>query len=149
MHISFVDRNFTGGPHTVYCSNNTDAWDNSTVLYNAEYLNEDVDVFAVCKYIIYIPPIIKTKTKIGIHGICEIEIGGKYFTCGINFVICKYIWHEIIWIRLYAGCHLNVRKQMWYHHDYNGLKNIKKNNLNEGEKSKTQIWHKRKKEKER
>ena len=46
-----------------------------TVLYNAEYINEDMVVFAVCKYVIYIPPILNGNSKIDV---CEIEIGGEY-----------------------------------------------------------------------
>lgn len=57
----------------MYCSNSTDSWDDGTVLYNAEYNNEDIPVFAVCKYIIYIPPILNGNTQLDI---CEIEIGG-------------------------------------------------------------------------
>lgn len=63
------------GIHKVYCSNTTGSWADGTVLYNAEYDNEDLDVFAVCKYIIYIPPILNGNSKIDI---CEIEIAGKY-----------------------------------------------------------------------
>ncbi|CAG2203571.1 unnamed protein product [Mytilus edulis] len=56
-----------------FCSNTTDSWADGTVLYNAEYHYNDTDVFAVCKYIIYIPPIVYGNSKIGI---CEIEIDG-------------------------------------------------------------------------
>ncbi|CAG2207371.1 unnamed protein product [Mytilus edulis] len=61
------------GIHRVYCSNTTDSWVNGIVLYDAEYYNSDTEVFAVCKYIIYLPPILYGNSKIDI---CEIEIGG-------------------------------------------------------------------------
>ncbi|CAC5421817.1 PTPRK [Mytilus coruscus] len=65
-------RNPIVGIHKVVCSNTTGSWADGTMLYNAEYVNEDIDVFAICKYIIYIPPILSENTKIDI---CEIEIG--------------------------------------------------------------------------
>lgn len=71
----------------MYCSNTTDSWADGTVLYDAEYHNNDTDVFAVCKYIIYLPPIVNGKSKIDI---CEIEIGGKYNNFRIQTVICNY-----------------------------------------------------------
>lgn len=79
--ISFVDNTTIAGNHKVYCSNSTDSWVDGTVLYNAQYDNEDIDVFAVCKYIIYIPPILNGNTQMDI---CEIEIGGKYITVEVG-----------------------------------------------------------------
>ncbi|XP_052059438.1 receptor-type tyrosine-protein phosphatase alpha-like isoform X4 [Mytilus californianus] len=73
VYLFFGDRNPVVGIHKVYCSNTTDSWADGTMLYNAEYINEDIDVFAVCKYIIYIPPVMNGNAKIDI---CEIEIGG-------------------------------------------------------------------------
>lgn len=52
----------------------TDSWEDSITLFDAEYNNEDINVFAVCKYIIYIPPIMNGDGNIDV---CEIEIGGK------------------------------------------------------------------------
>lgn len=75
----------------MYCSNTTDSWANSTTLYNAEYNNEDIYVFAVCKYIIYIPPILNENGKIDI---CEIEISGKFI-----FVELEYIYGWFINIK--------------------------------------------------
>lgn len=71
----------------MYCSNTTDSWEDGIVLYDAEYQNYDTYVFAVCKYIIYIPPIVNGKSQIDI---CEIEIGGKYNNFRIQAVICNY-----------------------------------------------------------
>ncbi|CAG2250517.1 unnamed protein product [Mytilus edulis] len=76
LYLFFGDRNPPAGIHKVYCSNTTDSWADSTVLYNAEYINENIDVFAVCKYIIYIPPILNGNAQIDI---CEIEIGGCFY----------------------------------------------------------------------
>ncbi|XP_071129167.1 receptor-type tyrosine-protein phosphatase kappa-like isoform X2 [Mytilus edulis] len=76
VYLFVGDGTSTAGNHKVHCSNTTDAWANSTVLYNAEYVNEDIDVFAVCKYIVYIPPIFNANAKIDI---CEIEIGGCFY----------------------------------------------------------------------
>ncbi|XP_052059414.1 receptor-type tyrosine-protein phosphatase kappa-like isoform X1 [Mytilus californianus] len=73
VYLFFGDNTTTDGKHEVYCSNTTDTWIDGTMLYNAEYNNEDIDVFAVCKYIFYLPPILNENTKIDI---CEIEIGG-------------------------------------------------------------------------
>ncbi|XP_052067780.1 multiple epidermal growth factor-like domains protein 10 isoform X2 [Mytilus californianus] len=73
VYLFFGDMNPSVGIHKVYCSNTTDSWAEGTVLYNAEHHNNDTDVFAVCKYIIYIPPILNGNSKIDI---CEIEIGG-------------------------------------------------------------------------
>ncbi|XP_076109308.1 uncharacterized protein LOC143077878 [Mytilus galloprovincialis] len=73
MYLFFGDNTTIAGNHKVYCSNTTDSWADGNVLYNAEYVNEDIDVFAVCKYVIYIPPILNGNSKIDI---CEIEIGG-------------------------------------------------------------------------
>ncbi|CAG2230439.1 MEGF10_11 [Mytilus edulis] len=73
MYLFFGDNTTIAGNHKVFCSNTTDSWADGVVLYNAEYDNEDIPVFAVCKYIIYIPPILYGNTKLDI---CEIEIGG-------------------------------------------------------------------------
>ncbi|VDI18091.1 Hypothetical predicted protein [Mytilus galloprovincialis] len=73
VYLFFGEMNSPVGIHKVYCSNTTGSWADGTVLYNAEYDNEDLDVFAVCKYIIYIPPILNGNSKIDI---CEIEIAG-------------------------------------------------------------------------
>ncbi|OPL21764.1 hypothetical protein AM593_01583, partial [Mytilus galloprovincialis] len=43
------------------------------MLYNGKHINEDIHVYAICKYIIYVPPILNGNEKIDI---CEIEIGG-------------------------------------------------------------------------
>ncbi|CAG2212764.1 MEGF10_11 [Mytilus edulis] len=68
-----ADTNLPVGIHKVYCSNTTDAWTDGILLYNAEYHNNDTTVFAICKYIIYIHPIVNGNSNIDI---CEIEIGG-------------------------------------------------------------------------
>ncbi|CAC5380710.1 unnamed protein product [Mytilus coruscus] len=73
VYLSFGDMNSPVGIQRVYCSNTTDSWADGTVLYNAEYINEDIAVFAVCKYIIYIPPVLNENAQIDI---CEIEISG-------------------------------------------------------------------------
>ncbi|XP_076106748.1 uncharacterized protein LOC143075016 [Mytilus galloprovincialis] len=73
VYLVFGDKNPPIGIHKVYCSNSTDSWADGIVLYNAEYDNKDIPVFAVCKYVIYIPPILNGNSKIDI---CEIEIGG-------------------------------------------------------------------------
>lgn len=71
----------------MYCSNTTDSWADGTVLYNADYHYNDIGVFAVCKYIIYIPPIVYGNSKIDI---CEIEIDGKF----INFQIQTIFFND-------------------------------------------------------
>ncbi|CAC5409011.1 unnamed protein product [Mytilus coruscus] len=80
-------RNPTVGNHKVYCSNTSDSWGDGIMLYNAEYVNEDIDVFAVCKYIIYIPPILNGNAKIDI---CEIEIGGNHGQDDALLAGCSY-----------------------------------------------------------
>ncbi|CAC5409016.1 unnamed protein product [Mytilus coruscus] len=73
VYLFFGDRNPIVGIHKVYCSNTTDSWVDGLELYNAEYVNKDKNVFAVCKYIIYIPPVLIENAEIDI---CEIEIRG-------------------------------------------------------------------------
>ncbi|CAC5379813.1 Tyrosine-protein phosphatase non-receptor type 5,Receptor-type tyrosine-protein phosphatase R,Receptor-type tyrosine-protein phosphatase eta,Tyrosine-protein phosphatase 10D,Tyrosine-protein phosphatase non-receptor type 7,Receptor-type tyrosine-protein phosphatase O,Receptor-type tyrosine-protein phosphatase beta [Mytilus coruscus] len=75
---------YNNSNYSVYCSNKSDSWNNGIEIYNGERPTEDIYVTAVCRYIIYVPPIMKGTSVVDL---CEIEIGGcpvgKY---GVN---CK------------------------------------------------------------
>ncbi|OPL33848.1 hypothetical protein AM593_00931, partial [Mytilus galloprovincialis] len=62
----------TTGEHIVYCSNTSDSWVNGILLYKGERPTKDINVFAVCRYVIYLPP-----ADSGVD-VCEIEIGVNY-----------------------------------------------------------------------
>ncbi|CAG2193355.1 unnamed protein product [Mytilus edulis] len=70
--------------YSVYCSNTSDSWNNGIEIYDSERPMDDIYVTAVCRYVIYIPPIINGISKVDV---CEIETSGcplgKY---GVN---CK------------------------------------------------------------
>lgn len=62
--------------HAVYCSNTTDKWIEGTLLYSGPRLDKDITIFAVCKFLTYLPPKLSGNDMVKL---CEIEIGGKFF----------------------------------------------------------------------
>lgn len=69
--LFLTDVTVTTGEYIVYCSNTSDSWVNGILLYKGERPTKDINVFAVCRYVIYLPP-----ADSGVD-VCEIEIGGK------------------------------------------------------------------------
>ncbi|VDI10733.1 Hypothetical predicted protein [Mytilus galloprovincialis] len=63
----------TNMTYSVYCSNTSDSWNNGTELYNGEHPMDNIYVTVVCRYVIYVPPIINRTSKVDV---CEIEISG-------------------------------------------------------------------------
>ncbi|XP_063396036.1 receptor-type tyrosine-protein phosphatase mu-like isoform X1 [Mytilus trossulus] len=86
VHIVFGgDQTTPDNEHEVYCSNNTDTWNNGILLYSGPRLNTDITIFAVCKYVIYVPPMLSVGSTVEL---CEIEIGGcPYGQYGVS---CEY-----------------------------------------------------------
>ncbi|XP_052067781.1 multiple epidermal growth factor-like domains protein 6 isoform X3 [Mytilus californianus] len=88
VHFVFGDKTTDDDGHTVYCSNTTDTWNDGTLLYRGKRLETDINVFVVCIYLIYVPPMLNGDSLVEL---CEIEIGGcplgRY---GIN---CKNVCH--------------------------------------------------------
>lgn len=71
--------------YSVYCSNTSDSWNNGTELYNGEHPMDNIYVTVVCRYVIYVPPIINRTSKVDV---CEIEISGK-----CNLIYKQYHFH--------------------------------------------------------
>ncbi|XP_063446685.1 uncharacterized protein LOC134726180 [Mytilus trossulus] len=68
--------------HSVYCTNTSDDWKESIVLYHGERPTKDIHVSAVCRYVIYVPHSISGISEVDL---CEIEIGGCPFgKYGVN-----------------------------------------------------------------
>ncbi|VDI10205.1 Hypothetical predicted protein [Mytilus galloprovincialis] len=62
--------------NVIYCSNTSNyAWIDGFVLYTGERPTSDINVFAVCRYITYVPFEINEVSTVDV---CEIEIGGKF-----------------------------------------------------------------------
>ncbi|XP_052067767.1 multiple epidermal growth factor-like domains protein 6 [Mytilus californianus] len=70
VYFTFGDTQVTTGEDIVYCSNTSDSWDNGILLYKGERPTKDINVYAVCRYIIYVPP---AASEVDV---CEFEIGG-------------------------------------------------------------------------
>ncbi|XP_052067770.1 uncharacterized protein LOC127707272 [Mytilus californianus] len=88
LHFVFGDKTTDYDGHAVYCSNTTDTWINGTVLYRGKRLDKDINVFVVCIYLIYVPPMLNGDSKVEL---CEIEIGGC--PLGRHGINCKNICH--------------------------------------------------------
>ncbi|CAG2230436.1 Receptor-type tyrosine-protein phosphatase F,Receptor-type tyrosine-protein phosphatase R,Tyrosine-protein phosphatase non-receptor type 12,Receptor-type tyrosine-protein phosphatase S,Receptor-type tyrosine-protein phosphatase beta,Receptor-type tyrosine-protein phosphatase alpha,Receptor-type tyrosine-protein phosphatase delta,Tyrosine-protein phosphatase corkscrew [Mytilus edulis] len=58
--------------HVVYCSNTTDKWNDGILLYNGPRLDTDITIFAICKYVTYVPPMLSGNSMVEL---CEMEIG--------------------------------------------------------------------------
>ncbi|VDH97240.1 Hypothetical predicted protein [Mytilus galloprovincialis] len=75
--------------HTVYCSNTTDKWIDDILLYSGQRLDTDITIFAVCKYLKYVPPMLSGNNMVEL---CEIEIGGcPYGKYGVS---CEHYCSE-------------------------------------------------------
>ncbi|CAC5379809.1 unnamed protein product [Mytilus coruscus] len=59
--------------YSVYCTNTSDFLKDGIVIYNGKRPTEDIHLYAVCRYVIYVPPIINGISNVDL---CEIEIGG-------------------------------------------------------------------------
>ncbi|CAG2207372.1 unnamed protein product [Mytilus edulis] len=70
VYFTFGDVTVATGEDVVYCSNTSDSWVVAILLYKGERPTKDINVFAVCRYIIYVPP-----AASGVD-VCEMEIGG-------------------------------------------------------------------------
>ncbi|XP_052059403.1 receptor-type tyrosine-protein phosphatase mu-like isoform X2 [Mytilus californianus] len=90
VHIVFGgDQTTPDDGHAVYCSNATDTWKDGTLLYSGPRLDTDITIFAVCKYLIYVPPMLSGDSMLEL---CEIEIGGcPYRRYGVN---CEHLCSE-------------------------------------------------------
>lgn len=83
----FIIENTTADDgHTVYCSNTTDKWIDAILLYSGKRLDTDITIFAVCKYLTYVPPMLSANNMVEL---CEIEIGGK---C-LHMLQCIYVYY--------------------------------------------------------
>ncbi|VDI56823.1 Hypothetical predicted protein, partial [Mytilus galloprovincialis] len=90
VHFVFGRENTTADDgHTVYCSNTTDKWIDAILLYSGKRLDTDITIFAVCKYLTYVPPMLSANNMVEL---CEIEIGGcPYRRYGDN---CEHVCPE-------------------------------------------------------
>ncbi|CAC5380714.1 unnamed protein product [Mytilus coruscus] len=89
VHIVFGDKTTADDGHKVYCSNTTDTLNDGTLLYNGQRSDTDINVFNVCIYVIYVPPMLSGGSIIEL---CEIEIGGcPYRKYGEN---CQHFCSE-------------------------------------------------------
>lgn len=73
VDIFFGDETTYNDGHAVYCSNTTDTWNDGTLLYSGRRLEMNMKVFAICMYLIYVPPL---SIKNSMVELCEIKIGG-------------------------------------------------------------------------
>ncbi|XP_071129128.1 receptor-type tyrosine-protein phosphatase mu-like isoform X1 [Mytilus edulis] len=89
LHFVFGDNTTADDGHVVYCSNTTDKWIDGILLYNGPHLDTDITIFAVCKYVTYVPPMLSGNSMVEL---CEMEIGGcKYGRYGEN---CEHVCPE-------------------------------------------------------
>lgn len=71
--------------HVIYCSNTSDSSVDAILLYKGERPTRNINAYAICRYITYVPP-----TTSGVD-VCEIEIGGK---CAIYYSLFDFLLHS-------------------------------------------------------
>ncbi|CAC5421816.1 Tyrosine-protein phosphatase non-receptor type 5,Receptor-type tyrosine-protein phosphatase R,Receptor-type tyrosine-protein phosphatase S,Receptor-type tyrosine-protein phosphatase eta,Tyrosine-protein phosphatase non-receptor type 7,Receptor-type tyrosine-protein phosphatase N2,Tyrosine-protein phosphatase non-receptor type 12,Receptor-type tyrosine-protein phosphatase delta [Mytilus coruscus] len=76
VYISLHNLKSYVGNFTLRCSNTTDYLTDGKVIHTGEHINKNIQVFGICKYIIYIPSILDGISRIDL---CEIEIVGCPF----------------------------------------------------------------------
>lgn len=64
------------GHHTVYASNESNTWNNGTVLYNGTLLPTDLNFESVFRFLTYVPLVGEQSTELEL---CEIGIIGEYY----------------------------------------------------------------------
>ncbi|CAC5385841.1 unnamed protein product [Mytilus coruscus] len=82
LYFAFRDVTSYGGLYIVYCSNTSDYLTGDKLVHNGVHVNNNSDVFDVCRYVTYVPLVVNENSQIEL---CEIEIGGcPYGKYGVN-----------------------------------------------------------------
>lgn len=96
-----IDQTTHDNGHEVYCSNTTDTWNNGILLYSGPRLNTDITIFAICIYVIYVPPVLSGGSTVEL---CEIEIGGKYQLSSHAIYVFLNSYFLLWYINPYINC---------------------------------------------
>ncbi|XP_052059394.1 receptor-type tyrosine-protein phosphatase mu-like isoform X2 [Mytilus californianus] len=71
LYFAFGDETASVGRFSVYCSNTSEYLSGIHFINNEDYVNMDITVLEVCRYVTYVPSVGNSKLEF-----CEIEIGG-------------------------------------------------------------------------